>query len=463
MVLNAITYAQSKAKHENTAISYDTHIREILKSRCFKCHGDDDQQSDLNLQSYASALKGGASGAALKPGKPNSSLLFQAIMHEGDVSEMPPNSDKIPAKEIELIRQWIVTGLPENSESEVRGVSPLVLALNTAGKPEDPAMPTGLPTAIKKASNRPSPVTALTTSPWSPLVAVSGHQFVRLLHSRTKAVLGILPFEDGIPHSIQFSQDGSLLLVAGGKPAQNGLAALFDVRTGKRLASFGDEIDVVLTADLSADGSLIAIGGPSKTVKVYRSRDGKSAYRLTKHTDWITALEFSPDGKLLATADRAGGLHLWDAKTGGIALSLSEHKDSITSLNWRADSRFLASASEDGSVIVWDAKDGWPASTLNNIHKQIRKPNQYGKLQAGVLDVAWTNDGYLLTIGRDKKLNLWTSDGKRAASASPFINLPTGVAFNSESNRIWVGDNKSGMKCFRIERSGMGHSLVPVD
>ena len=54
--------------------------------------------------------------------------------------------------------------------------------------------------------------------------------------------------------------------------------------------------------------------------------------------------------------------------------------------------------------IVWDVKDGWPASTLSNIHKRERRPNQYGKLPEGVLDVTWSDVGQLLTIGRDKKL-----------------------------------------------------------
>ena len=70
---------------------------------------------------------------------------------------------------------------------------------------------------------------------------------------------------------------------------------------------------IVLAADISADGKLVALGGPGKIVKVFSVADGKQLYEIKKHTDWITALEFSPDGTRLATGDRAGGIHLWEA------------------------------------------------------------------------------------------------------------------------------------------------------
>lgn len=421
-------------------VTYEDHVRPILKARCFKCHSDDEQKGELNLQSYAAAVKGGSSGAVVLPAKPNSSILYQAITHGADVEKMPPKSDKIPDGEIEIIRQWILAGLAENSGSKTRETTSLDFKPTTTGKPAQPAMPFGLPVVKIPATTRPHPVTALAASPWAPLIAVAGHECVKLIHAETQQTLGVLPFPEGIPFVLRFSRDGALLLVAGGKPVESGKVVLFDVKTGKRLASYGDENDVILAADLSADGSLVALGGPAKTVKVFRTKDGKPAYQIKKHTDWITALEFSPDGRLLATADRAGGIHLWDAATGGIALSLSEHKDSITSLSWRADSRLLASASEDGSVIVWDAKDGWPAATLSGIHVPKLEGTHYGKIASGVLSVAWTHEGNLLTVGRDRAGRAWTSEGKPLSESPTLTALPLRVSFNQSAGRVCIGD-----------------------
>lgn len=421
-------------------VTYDEQVRPLLKARCFSCHGEDEQNADLNLQSFATAVAGGSSGPVLKPGRPNSSLLFQAITHAEGVEAMPPNADKLPEEEIEMIRRWIAGGLLENGSSTVRETAALELGPLASGRPDVPAMPANLPTAFEPPTVRPHPVTALAASPWAPLLAVGRHGCVALVHADTAASLGTLPFAEGVPFVLRFTRGGDLLLAAGGKPVQNGVAVLYDVRTGKQLTRFGDENDTLLAADISADGSLVALGGPGKTVKVFPTRGGPPVYQIRNHTDWIMALEFSPDGRMLATADRAGGILIWDAPTGGIVLVLNEHKASITSLSWRADGRLLASASEDGSVIVWDMKDGFPSATLTDIHAPRREAGTYGKLPKGVLSVAWTTDGKLLTAGRDHRARSWTADGSKHAQSPPLAALPTRIVACSEPGRICVGD-----------------------
>ena len=121
-------------------ISYEEHIRPILKARCFKCHSDDEQKADLNLQTYAATLKGGSGGEALLPGKPNSSLLFQAITHAEGVEKMPPKSDKMPESEIELFKNWILAGLPENSDISTKAASIVEFKPVSTARPATPPM-----------------------------------------------------------------------------------------------------------------------------------------------------------------------------------------------------------------------------------------------------------------------------------------------------------------------------------
>ena len=157
------------------------------------------------------------------------------------------------------------------------------------------------------APNRGAP-TALATSPWAPLAAIGSAYQISLYNTDTGELLGVLPFVEGSPYALRFSRDGSMLLAGGGRSASLGVVALFDVKSGRRLTTVGDELDAVLAADVRADHSLIALGGPRKAVRVYKVADGSLAYEITKHTDWVTAIEFSPDGKLLATADRSSRL-----------------------------------------------------------------------------------------------------------------------------------------------------------
>ena len=97
--------------------------------------------------------------------------------------------------------------------------------------------------------------------------------------------------------------------------------------------TLGDEYDIVLSADISADHSYVAIGTPAKLVKIFSTRTGKLVHRIKKHTDWVTVVRFRPDGKQLATADRNGGIHVWETESAGIVYTLDEHKVKVTALS----------------------------------------------------------------------------------------------------------------------------------
>ena len=70
-------------------VSYNDDIKPILRRHCFKCHGNDEQNADLNLQNYATLLKGGSAGPVVKPGRPSGSVLFQAITAEDEGARIP--------------------------------------------------------------------------------------------------------------------------------------------------------------------------------------------------------------------------------------------------------------------------------------------------------------------------------------------------------------------------------------
>src|SRR5260370_15865110 len=58
----------------------------ILGAKCFVCHGRREQKGGLDLRTRATLLKGGKSGPAIVPGKPDDSLLIRKIAGH----EMPP-------------------------------------------------------------------------------------------------------------------------------------------------------------------------------------------------------------------------------------------------------------------------------------------------------------------------------------------------------------------------------------
>lgn len=434
-------------------VTYNDHIKPILRKHCLKCHGNDEQNADLNLQTYATLMKGGSAGVVVKPGRPGTSVLFQAITAEDDEARMPPESAPIPKEEIELIRKWITSGLRETAGSKSLAPSRTVTfhpSANAAMKPDGPPpMPRDLPEVEVVKTERKLPVLAMAANPWSPLLAVSGYQHIRLFDITSRKQIGAFAFPEGIPHVLQFSRNGGVLLAAGGKPVQSGSVVLFDVRTGKRLAQLGDELDAVMAADISPDQRLVALGGSGRTVKVYSTEDGKLQFKLTRHTDWITAIAFSPDGKQLATADRAGGIHLWDATSGGILLSLSNHTASVRALAWRSDSKLLASGAEDGKLIWWNTTDGFISVVHRNPHPPTRPPGTFGRLPNGVLDVFFASDGRLLTCGRDKFARVWKTNGGQVKSLAFARSTPTQVAVSHDGKALMVGDASGEVHFFK--------------
>ncbi len=423
-------------------VTYDEHIRPIFREHCMKCHGEDEPKAGLNLSTHDTVLKGGSAGAVVVAGRASSSLLFKAITDENEDKRMPFKNAPLATAKIELIREWIQSGLRESAKS-----SSLTVARDIGFKPTvtvkpggPPPMPENLAPFTPPETKRALPVIAMAASPSAPLLAVAGHEHVRLIDLNTRQPIGALAFPEGQPNVIRFSGDGRVLMVAGGKPVQSGSVVLFDVRSGKRLTKLGDETDAVLSADISPDQRLIAFGGSGKVVKVYNTADGKLRYKLARHTDWITALAFSPDGNALASADRAGAIQLWDAANGGILLTLAEHKAAVRTLAWRGDSRMLASGGEDGVLVWWDARDGWPAIVKNNAHPPRRPEGVYGPMPNGVLAAVFGPAGELLTTGRDRQVRLWAADGGAQQSFSAETALPLQAAIGYDGKTFVAGD-----------------------
>lgn len=276
--------------------------------------------------------------------------------------------------------------------------------------------------------------------------------------SRSYSHIGTLPFSEGTIHDLRFSRTGELLLASGGRGAESGKVGIYDVTTGRPTTAIGDEDDIVLSADISADQKLVATGTPEKCVKVYSAETGKLLHRIDKHTDWVTTVRFSPDGRLLASADRNGGIHVWEAANAGIVYTLDEHKVKVTALCWRADGRMLASAGEDGKLVLWDMKDGWATRAVT---AHAEKPESRYSKRTGVLDVAFTRDGRIVTVGRDHRLSLWQPDGTLHSSANGLKALPLRVQLSPDGTSAFVGDFNGQLTVFDLATLQSRGTIAP--
>ncbi len=385
------------------AVTFADHILPILQERCAKCHNDDKQKGGLQVDNFEYLMEGGSSGEVIVPGNADGSRLFKLVTG-AETPVMPPDGqgERLSAEQIELLREWLKLGAPENSGSKVmmaeettQETGEMYIAANIVDGP--PPMPeVAMPLLI---DNPPRiPARAIAANPRSPLLAVAGYRQVMLYNLEDNAFLGALPFEEGEIHTLTFSVNGELLVAGGGLAGESGCAVVWQVRSGERLGKYGEAYDTVLAADISPDHRMIALGGPNKSISVYATSNGKRLYKLEDHTDWIYAVKFTPDGEVLATADRAGGLYLWQAANGRAVEQLRGHDGAIHDLAYSMDSVNLASAGADGTVRLWNT---WQ-------YNQIRSFNAHG---GGTFSVDFSPTNEIVTTGRDQTLKRWDING----------------------------------------------------
>ncbi len=103
------TIANMDAVADEDAEFFESKIRPVLVRECYECHSSasDEVKGDLLVDFRKGLRGGGESGPAVVPGKPEESILLEAIRYES--SEMPP-AGKLPEKIIADFERWIRQG-----------------------------------------------------------------------------------------------------------------------------------------------------------------------------------------------------------------------------------------------------------------------------------------------------------------------------------------------------------------
>ena len=106
LALVALT-SQSSANDESAQF-FESQVRPLLIQNCQSCHGEKKQEAGLRLDSRDALLTGGDTGPSIVPGKPDESLLIQAVRHDGEI-KMPPKK-KLAESQIAALTRWVETG-----------------------------------------------------------------------------------------------------------------------------------------------------------------------------------------------------------------------------------------------------------------------------------------------------------------------------------------------------------------
>ncbi len=95
---------------------FEKQIRPVLADHCYECHSRAvaKPKGGLRLDSAQGVLTGGSRGPAVVPGKPEGSLLLQALRgHVKDLDPMPPKDSRggaLSGEQIAALEEWVRNG-----------------------------------------------------------------------------------------------------------------------------------------------------------------------------------------------------------------------------------------------------------------------------------------------------------------------------------------------------------------
>ena len=199
--------------------------------------------------------------------------------------------------------------------------------------------------------------------------------------------------------AVDLTADGKLVAAGRGNRV-----FIYDVASGKEIASLGGHKDIIQSLRFSPDGKKLAAGS-YEYVTVWDLPDDPAApigepKKFGPHVFRVLAIDFSPDGKLMATGggepSRSGEVKIWDLASGNLVRSLDAlHSDTVFGLRFSPDGSKLASASADKFLKVIRVEDGKDLKSFEGHTHHV-------------LAVDWSGEGkQLVTGGADNVLKVW--------------------------------------------------------
>jgi WD40 repeat protein len=354
---------------ESQKVSYEQ-VQGIFKQHCVTCHNEDQPRAELVMTSIDGILAGSSSGPVVVAGDPSASPLYLLAAHL-ESPAMPPNKPKISQRELNKIRDWIMTGLRDLKKI--------------------PDSKTMSPVLTVSQHHR---VAHLACSPDGRKIAIQGNSQICFWDVQSQSIeTQAIRIDDFEISGLEYSIDGKYLWCAIGKPGESGYVRRWDFQKQSFDKSLPQEDDTIQDFCVAPSGESLAIGTSSKLVKEFGL--GNSASReYKKHTDWVTRTAYGPDELLLASGDRFGAILLWDRAGNREFATLRGHTAMITSLAWHPQKDLLVSSDLSGMVRIWD---------LHN----LEATESWNADASEIVLARWIDSDLVLTVGKDAGCQVW--------------------------------------------------------
>ncbi len=349
---------------------FSERIAPVLASRCIACHCDRLAESDYRMGRVEQLFVPGASGEMpVIAGDTQASELLRRLVSTNPDERMPPDSEPLPADEIESIRQWIAEG------AKVVGIEHKLLSQIADDADRKTMAPEHYPRSL--------PISSLAWAADGQSVWVSGyHEITRWNVADGKLAERIGQLGRRVA-CISASEDGKWIAVSSGISGQAGTVSLHSIYDRSSTIILFRDVDIPASVAFAPRSQQIAIGGADGVLRVIDVVTDKTTFQAAAHADAIQEVQWSSDGQQLMTASRDRTARLLRVEGWQWIAAYDKHERAVGGVT-RIQTG-IVTLDETGKLRVWPsdngeytiaAKDGFSRRLIGiqNWHDQVFVP-----------------------------------------------------------------------------------------
>ena len=277
------------------------------------------------------------------------------------------------------------------------------------------------------------------------IVDVTTRQEIRTLSGHTKPVT-----------ELTFSPDSRLVASTGTvnlPPAVDGSVKIWDVSTGAQLATVATPGTNQLV--FTPNGSLLvgASGGDPVSIRVWNVSNLSLARTITGVFRFAA---LSPDASRVASGGRNSSLHVFDFATGASLATHAGQTGWVTAAAYSANGQLLASASEDRTILIRNAQTGLTNLTLSG-HTTYPDVLVFSPDGAAIASLGSgtnvTRSGSQVSISissADRFIRIWNlTTGAEYSRVNVGSDVIGGISFSSDWSRLVTGSDAGVIRIFQ--------------
>ena len=202
---------------------------------------------------------------------------------------------------------------------------------------------------------------------------------------------------------------------------------LWDVASGKTLATLSGHKHEVMVVRFTPDGKQIVSASWDKTVRIWEADSQTLIRTLSGHSGGVSALAISPDGNVIASGSEDQTIRLWNRSTGALIRTLAKDIGRVRSLNFGADGRLLSGSSD--TIHVWDVGSGTALAVLRADNSDITS-------------VGWSPDQRRIVSACWDSVRLWDATRYEPVLVLRDESMVNEVAFSPSGKEIIAGTQR---------------------